>query len=78
MTAMPEIVELSADQLACHADELAEILIRCVEGEAGVGFLLPLPHEEARAFWLGYAPAVARGACRIFAAIDGGRCIGTV
>ncbi len=43
-------------------EQLADLLIDCVEGGAAVGFLHPLTRERAVAFWRRVADDVARGA----------------
>jgi len=63
---MPTISELDAAGLLADADQLAEVLRACVLAGASVGFELPFPHEEARAFWLGLHGAVERGERRLF------------
>ncbi|MTW11504.1 GNAT family N-acetyltransferase [Pseudoduganella eburnea] len=63
---MPAISELDAAGLLAGADQLAEVLRACVLAGASVGFELPFPHEEARAFWLGLHAAVERGERRLF------------
>jgi GNAT superfamily N-acetyltransferase len=63
---MRTIEELDGAGLLAHADQLAEVLRACVLAGASVGFELPCPHEEARAFWLGLEGAVARGERRLF------------
>jgi len=40
---------------------LCDVLLDCVEGDASVGFMHPLPRERALAFWRGVAEGVARG-----------------
>lgn len=50
---MPTISELDAAGLLADADQLGEVLRGCVLAGASVGFELPFPHEQARAFWLG-------------------------
>lgn len=57
---------------------LAEILIDCVEGEASIGFMLPLAREEAEAFWRGVAARVAEGSTLLHVAYLDGRPVGTV
>lgn len=52
--------------MLAHADQLAEVLRACVLAGASVGFELPCPREEARAFWLGLHDAVGRGERRLF------------
>jgi GNAT superfamily N-acetyltransferase len=42
-------------------DELAEVLIDCVEGGASVSFMHPLPRDRALAFWRRVAQGVAAG-----------------
>lgn len=63
---MRTIEQLDGAGLLAHADELAEVLRACVLAGASVGFELPCPHEEARAFWLGLHGAVERGERRLF------------
>jgi GNAT superfamily N-acetyltransferase len=76
---MPTISELDAAGLLAHADELAGVLRACVLAGASVGFELPFPQEEARAFWLGLHGAVERGERRLFALRDAdGRIDGTL
>lgn len=76
---MPTIIELDAAGLLRHADDLAHVLRDCVLHGASVGFLLPCPLEETRAFWLALAPQVERGERLLFVARDaGGALIGTV
>lgn len=61
------------------AAALAEVLIDCVEGGASVGFLAPLTHARALAFWEGWLAAVARGERLLLVAEAGdGRVDGTV
>ena len=42
-------------------DQLADVLIDCVEGGASVSFMLPLTRERAVAFWRRVAEDVAAG-----------------
>jgi ribosomal protein S18 acetylase RimI-like enzyme len=44
-----------------HAVALADVLVDCVEGGASVGFMLPLEHERAKAFWVGALHSATRG-----------------
>lgn len=58
---------------------LADVLVDCVAGGASVGFMWPLPHERAAAFWRGIARSAARGERLVYAAHDAaGQIIGTV
>ncbi|SFG27384.1 Acetyltransferase (GNAT) family protein [Duganella sp. CF458] len=63
---MRTIEELDGAGLLAHADQLADVLHACVLAGASVGFELPCPREEARAFWLGLQGALARGERRLF------------
>jgi GNAT superfamily N-acetyltransferase len=75
---MRTLNELDADGLRAEADALAEVLRDCVLNGASVGFVLPFPHEEARAFWLGLLPSLERGERRLFVMRDAeGRICGT-
>ena len=49
---------------------LADVLVDCVAGGASVGFMWPLPHERAAAFWRGIAASAARGERLVYAAYD--------
>jgi GNAT superfamily N-acetyltransferase len=44
-----------------HVDQLADVLIDCVDGGAGVSFLHPLSRATAVAFWSKVARGVAAG-----------------
>lgn len=61
-----------------HLDDLAEVLADCVAGGAGVGFLQPFSVAEARGWWQGVLPGVARGERVVIGALDGERLVGTV
>jgi GNAT superfamily N-acetyltransferase len=69
----------NATQLRRCAAELAELLTDTVAGGASVGFLTPLAHEEAAAWWRERADATAAGRLAVWAALDDtGRPAGTV
>ncbi len=78
MSALPIIRRLSAAEAAAAVDELATVLIDCVEGGASVSFMLPLPRAKARQFWRGVADGVARGERALLIAELDGRIVGTV
>jgi GNAT superfamily N-acetyltransferase len=59
-------------------DELADVLIDCVEGGASVSFMLPLSRERAVAFWHVIAEDVARGRRIVLVAEDATGIVGTV
>lgn len=65
---------------ACTAklEQLADLLINCVEGGASVSFMLPLTRERAVAFWQRVAEDVTRGARLLLVAEDATGICGTV
>jgi GNAT superfamily N-acetyltransferase len=70
---------LGADEAAARVDELADVLIDCVEGGASVSFMRPLSAEKARAFWRRVAEGVAGDERALLVAEDGAhRIVGTV
>lgn len=50
------------DEAQALVPALADILIDCVEGEASIGFMLPLGQDEAQGFYREVADRVVRGA----------------
>lgn len=74
----PTIRRLSSVSDA-HIDELAALLIDCVEGGASVSFMLPLTQERAQAFWQRVAAGVRDGERALLVAEDAhGAIVGTV
>jgi len=59
-------------------DELAGVLIDCVEGGASVSFMHPLPHDCAAAFWRRVGQDVAAGERALLVAKDARGLCGTV
>jgi GNAT superfamily N-acetyltransferase len=59
-------------------EQLAALLIDCVEGGASVSFMHPLPNEKARAFWQHVADGVVRGQRALIVAEDDSGIVGTV
>jgi len=60
-------------------EELASVLIDCVEGGASVSFMLPLPRPKATAYWRQVAEGAVRGERAVLAALDAtGAIVGTV
>jgi len=55
---------------AAQLEQLASVLVDCVEGGASVSFLLPFGREAALAFWASVASAVARGERALLVAED--------
>jgi GNAT superfamily N-acetyltransferase len=59
-------------------EELADVLIDCVEGGASVSFMHPLTRDRALAFWRPVAQAIAVGERALLIAEDAGGVCGTV
>ncbi|WP_037317635.1 GNAT family N-acetyltransferase [Ruegeria halocynthiae] len=60
-------------------DDLTDILHACVQDGASIGFILPFPADQARAYWQNRVrPEVQAGALDLFTARDQGRVLGTV
>ena len=59
-------------------DELAGVLIDCVEGGASVSFMHPLTRDRAVAFWRRVAQGVAAGERALLVAEDARGLCGTV
>ncbi|MBD8890366.1 GNAT family N-acetyltransferase [Labrenzia suaedae] len=73
-----EIEILSAENAARQLDLLADILLGCVEGGAGVGFVQPFSHAEAVRFWQSRLPGIENGERYLLAAMEAGSPVGTV
>jgi GNAT superfamily N-acetyltransferase len=73
-----EIRRLDAAGVRAHLDGLAAVLHDCVEGGAGVGYLMPFTHDDARAVYETYAEEVERGRRLLLAAFADGVVVGTV
>jgi GNAT superfamily N-acetyltransferase len=61
-----------------QVDQLAQVLVDCVEGGASVSFMLPLPLAKAQAFWQRVAEDVAAGRRALLVAEDSKGIVGTV
>ena len=59
-------------------EELATVLIDCVDGGASVSFMLPLTRDRATSFWRRVAHGVASGARALLVAEDAHGVCGTV
>ncbi|CAN5384866.1 GNAT family N-acetyltransferase [soil metagenome] len=68
------LVDVEAGQI----DQLASVLIDCVEGGASVSFMRPLSREAAAAFWTQVAQGAARGERALLVAEDDKGICGTV
>ncbi|MGB8400638.1 N-acetyltransferase family protein [Bradyrhizobium sp.] len=78
MSAGVEISVLTAPVPDAALDQLASVLVDCVEGGASVSFMSPFPHEQALAFFRKVANSVAAGDTVLLAARLDGRIVGTV
>jgi len=72
-----QITQWTANDLTAHLDAMASILHACVHTGASVGFILPHPMDEARAFWAQTTRAIAAGDRTLFVALERERPIGT-
>jgi GNAT superfamily N-acetyltransferase len=59
-------------------EQLAALLVDCVEGGASVSFMHPLPPDKALGFWRQVADGVARGQRALIVAEDDTGIVGTV
>jgi ribosomal protein S18 acetylase RimI-like enzyme len=75
---MTTIRVLGPAALDARGSEFARLLIDAVEGGASVGFLMPLPEAEARAYWQSVAQAMRAGRRHLLAAFEGDQLIGAV
>jgi GNAT superfamily N-acetyltransferase len=73
-----EIISLEAPVADAALDQLATVLVDCVEGGASVSFMSPFSQEEALAFFRKVAGSVAAGDTVLLAASLGGTIVGTV
>lgn len=73
-----QIERLTAAQAADAIEELVEILRDSVENGASVGFLPPLPPDEARRYWSQVLADIERGRRVLLVARQGGHIVGTV
>lgn len=68
---------IDAATARAHLDDLAALLKDAVDEGAGVGFVAPLTHAEARAYWEGALPDVASGQRALLVARMDRRVVGT-
>jgi len=69
---------LGADEAGPSIDQLADVLLDCVEGGASVSFMLPMARETAVRFWHGVVDGIARGERTLLVAQDAQGIAGTV
>jgi GNAT superfamily N-acetyltransferase len=73
-----EIVALDAPVADPALDQLADVLVDCVEGGASVSFMAPFSHADGLAFFRKVAVTVAAGDTVLLAASLDGKIVGTV
>ena len=78
MSERVDIVSLAAPIDDRALNELADVLVDCVEGGASVNFMSPYSHEAALAFFRKVAASVGAGDIVLLAARCGGKIVGTV
>ena len=78
MSAAFEIAVLDAPVADTALDQLADVLVDCVEGGASVSFMSPFPHSAALAFFRKVAASVVSNDTVLLAARLDGRIVGTV
>jgi GNAT superfamily N-acetyltransferase len=74
----PQIVILDGAAANAAIDELADVLVDCVEGGASVSFMLPFGRDDAKEFFQRVIASVARGETVLVAARLDGRIVGSV
>jgi GNAT superfamily N-acetyltransferase len=78
VSAAATITVLDAPIAGAALNELADVLVDCVEGGASVSFISPFSHAEALAFFRKVAASVEAGDTVLLAAKQDNRIIGTV
>lgn len=78
MSAAAKIVALDAPVADAALEQLADVLVDCVEGGASVSFMAPFPRAEALTFFRKVAASVAAGDTVLLAAQLDGKIVGTV
>jgi ribosomal protein S18 acetylase RimI-like enzyme len=78
VSAKAEIISLAAPVADAAIEQLAAVLVDCVEGGASVNFLSPFSQAQGVAFFRKAAGSVAAGDTVLLAARLEGRIVGTV
>jgi ribosomal protein S18 acetylase RimI-like enzyme len=78
VSAKAEIVALAAPVEEAALDQLADVLVDCVEGGASVSFMSPFSHDQGLGFFRKVASSVASGDTVLLAAKLDGNIVGTV
>ncbi len=78
MSAKVQIISLDAPVGDSALDQLADVLVDCVEGGASVSFMSPFSRQQALIFFRKVAGSVVSGDTVLLAARLDGRIVGTV
>jgi GNAT superfamily N-acetyltransferase len=78
VSATAKIVALDAPVADAALEQLADVLVDCVEGGASVSFMAPFSHAEALTFFRKVAASVAAGDTVLLAAQLDGKIVDTV
>jgi GNAT superfamily N-acetyltransferase len=73
-----EIRRMEGEEVRRRIEEFSSILVDCVEGGAGVSFMLPFGRANAAAFWLSVAGDCDAGKRIVIAALLDSVAVGTV
>jgi GNAT superfamily N-acetyltransferase len=73
-----DIIDLLPLPSESDIQQLADVLIDCVEGGASVSFMHPLPRDKAVGFWRSVAADVTGGGRMLIVARDASGIVGTV
>jgi len=73
-----EIRRMEGAEVRRRIEEFGGILVDCVEGGAGVSFMLPFSQADASAFWLSVADDCDAGKRIVIAALMNSVAVGTV
>ena len=73
-----DVRRLPAAEVCAELDGLAAVLVDCVEGGAGVRYMAPFSHEQARGAFEAVAVEVEQGRRLLLAAYAGEELVGTV
>ncbi|MEM9630745.1 MAG: GNAT family N-acetyltransferase [Pseudomonadota bacterium] len=74
----PPVFLHQPEDLRSTIPELGNLLRACVEGGAGIGFVLPLEQEQAEAFWQSRLPDIENGEAFMMVAREGQKIAGVV
>ena len=75
---MTIITRFSSDLISQHIDELIHMLKLTVDNGASIGWLAPLPEDEAKRYWLSVQTQVSEGNKILLVAQQGETLVGSV